>query len=218
MAATSMKELAAEAVAEARPRDLYFEDPWSWSREQVAAMQRRDYSAIDWDNVIEEIGDVGRRDEKEWASPCENVVSHLLKIQHDSQSPHVRHWRGEVWEWRRQMHAVLVDSPGVKGKLFELLDKAWRRGRGAALDKLVEGTAGGSGSAEKGVRRALELRLPVERPHHVEDIASYDPFDKDAEPSPDVWPAAVARVLNDTLGTDYPVRERGLERGTGFSR
>ncbi len=41
-------------------------------------MRRRDYCAIDWDNVIEEIGDVGRRGEKEWASLCKNVISHLL--------------------------------------------------------------------------------------------------------------------------------------------
>ena len=89
-----MKDQAAVALDGGRSSGLYDADPWSWSREQVAAMQRRDYCAIDWDNVIEEIGDVGRRDEKEWASLCKNVISHLLKIQHDSESPHVRHWRG----------------------------------------------------------------------------------------------------------------------------
>ena len=221
MAATSMKELATEAVAGGRPRDIYFEDVWSWSREQAAALRRRDYGAIDWDNVIEEIEDVGDRHADGWTSKCENVVSRLLKIQYDPESPHVRHWRGEVWGWRRQMHGALGDSPGMKGKLFALLDKAWRRGRAAAVDKLVENAEAGGGGDEKRIRRGLELQLPRERPYHVEDITSYDPFDKDAEPDPDVWPTPVARVLNARLGTNYPVRERGpdrgMERGAGLS-
>ena len=218
-----MKDLAVAAeTGGVRGAGLYDEDPWSWSQQQVAAMRRRDYEAIDWDNVIEEIGDVAGRDEREWASLCENVVSHLLKIQRDPESPNVRHWRGEVWTWRRQMRRVLEDSFSMRHKLPELLAKAWRRGRGAAVDKLVEGSGAVGRGAEKRIRRGLDLRIPRERPYHVEDIAGCDPFDKGAEPRPDVWPAPVARVLNEALGTDYPVRERGPEqergRGGGHSR
>ena len=225
-----MKELAAGPAAGESGAGLYDADPWSWSRQQVEAMERGDYGAVDWDNVIEEIADVGNRHADGWTSRCENVVSHLLKIQHDPDSPDLRHWRGEVWRWREQMHGALDDSPGMKDKLFELLAKAWKRGRRGAVNRLVESAGTGAAGAarglragvEKRVRRGLELRLPRERPFHVEDITSYDPFDKNAEPDPNVWPAPVARVLNERLGTDYPVRERGPEqergRGAGLSR
>lgn len=223
MPATSLKELAASAAArEARRPGLYDADPWSWSQQQADALRRRDYGAVDWDNVIEEIEDVGRRDEKEWASPCKNVVSHLLKIQHDPDSSSLRHWRDEILDWREQMHAALEDSPGVKGKLPGLLGKAWARGRRLAANKLVESAGAADGAAEKRVRRSLELRLPRERAFHVEDIAGCDPYARPAAPDPYVWPAPVARVLNAKLGTDYPVLERAPEqergRAPGFSR
>ena len=77
-----MKELAAEAAGGPRKRGLYFEDAWSWSREQADALRRRDLGAIDWDNLIEEVEDVGNRHADEWTSYCGNVISHLLKIEH----------------------------------------------------------------------------------------------------------------------------------------
>ncbi|MYB52747.1 MAG: DUF29 domain-containing protein, partial [Acidobacteriia bacterium] len=74
VAATLTRELAAGAVGKTRARELYDEDPWSWSRQQVAAMRRRDFGAVDWENVIEEIGDVAGRDEDAWVSYCKNVI------------------------------------------------------------------------------------------------------------------------------------------------
>ena len=119
------------------------------------------------------------------------------------------------------MHGVLSDSPGVKGKLFGLLSKAWKHGRAQSMDRLVEGAGACSGSTERGVRRILEMRLPTKQPYHLEDITGYDPFDRNAEPDPEIWPAPVARMLNKVLGTDYPERERRSEqdlgRGDSFS-
>ena len=73
------------------------------------------------------------------------------------------------------MHAALDDSPGVKNKLFGLLAKAWTRGRRGAVNKLVESAGAAAGGAEKRFRRVLELRLPQERPFHVEDITATTP-------------------------------------------
>ena len=40
--------------------ELYHSDPYAWSVEQSDALRRRDFAAVDWDNVIEEIVSVGR--------------------------------------------------------------------------------------------------------------------------------------------------------------
>ena len=222
MAATSMKEPAAEAVAGARPRDLYFEDAWSWSREQAAALRRRDLGAIDWDNVIEEIEDVGKRHYERWVSNCGNAIAHMLKIEHYRSPEDVNHWRREVLGYRRKMHRTLRRHRGMKGQLGEMLAEAWGDGRQDAVDAMAEYDAPDDPAAQGLRGRAWESRLPAERPYHFEDIAGYDPFKKDAEPDPEVWPAPVARVLNEALGTNYPVRERGPERSlvpeTGYSR
>lgn len=200
-----MRELAAGAASETRARELYDTDPWSWAQQQVAAMRRGDFGAIDWENVIEEIGDVAGRDEDAWISYCKNVISHLLKIHHSPKSPDLNHWRKEIGDWRAEMQGKLDRNPGMKGKLSELLDGAWRRGREIAVRKLAEHGSPENPAHERRLRRAWGSRLPAECPYALEDITGYDPFDKDAAPDPDVWPAPVARVLNDALGTDYPV-------------
>ncbi len=218
MAATSMKQPAAPAPGATGVRGLYHEDLWSWAQQQIEAMKRRDLDAIDWDNVIEEIGDVAGRDEDAWVSYCKNVVSHLLKIHHSPKSPDLNHWRKEIEDWRGEMHGKLDRNPGMKGKLSELLEGAWRRGREIAVRKLAEHGSPEDAAHERRLRRAWESRLPTERPYALEEIAGYDPFAKGTAPDPDFWPAGVASRLNDALGTDYPVGYRAPERGEDLSR
>lgn len=206
MAATSMKELASESGVDARESGLYNKDFWSWTQQQAGALRRRDFGAVDWNNVIKEIEALGRSEESAWASSCKNVVSHLLKIHHSPSSPDLNHWRKEIEDWRDEMYRKLADNPGMKGELSEMLTKAWRDGRREAVRKLAEHRSPEDAAHERRLRRGWESRVPADCPYALEDIAGYDPFDKDAEPGPDIWPAPVAQILNDGLGTDYPVR------------
>ena len=216
--ATSVRDLASEASGEARERGLYTRDFWSWTQEQAGALRRRDSSAIDWNNLIEEVETLGRSERSAWSSYCANVISHLLKIHHSLKSPDLNHWRKEIEDWRTEMHVKLSENPGMKGELAEMLDSAWRRGRDIAVRKLAEHRSPDNAAHERQLRRGYGSQLPAECPYALEDIAGYDPFDKDAKPGPDAWPAPVAQILNDALGTDYPVRYRASERGAGHSR
>ena len=213
-----MRELASEAAGVPRERRLYDRDFWAWTQEQAGALRRRDFGAIDWDNVIEEVESLGREQKSAWKSYCANVIAHLLKIEHSPAKGSIDHWRKEVLDWRDEMYHRLADNPGLKGELSEMLDVAWRRGRAVAVRKLGEHADPANWAAHKRVVHDLRRRLPQDCPYALEDIAGYDPFDKDAEPDAGVWPAAVARRLNEELGFDYPVRLRGSEREGGRSR
>ena len=59
----------------------YAVDPYTWSKVQADALRRRDFAAIDWENVAEEIETVGRSEKRALASYCERAVEHLLKIE-----------------------------------------------------------------------------------------------------------------------------------------
>ena len=201
-----MRELVSEAAGEARERRLYNRDFWAWTQEQAGALRRRDFGVIDWDNLIEEVETLGRSEKSAWTSHCKNVISHLLKIEYSPATGSIDHWREEIEEWRGEMYEALADNPGMKGEISEMLRKAWMRGCRAAVKKLAGHTRPGGGVVGKAVLRELQQRLPQECPYSLVEIAGYDPFDKQAEPEPDVWPAAVVRVMNEELGTDYPVR------------
>ncbi len=207
-----MRELAAEAAGVPWERRLYDRDFWAWTQEQSGALRRRDFGAIDWDNVIEEVESLGREQKNAWKSCCANVMSHLLKIEHSPAKASIGHWVQEVLDWRWEMHSRLSDNPSLKGDLTGMLEVAWGRGRAKGVEKLAEHAKPAYWAAQKRVVRDLRRRLPQDCPYALEDIAGYDPFDKDAEPDAGVWPAAVARRLNEELGFDYPVRFRGPER------
>ena len=207
-----MRELASEAAGVPRERRLYDRDFWAWTQEQAGALRRRDFGAIDWDNVIEEVESLGREQKSAWKSYCANVVSHLLKIEHSPAKGSIDHWREEVLDWRWEMHSRLADNPGLKGELPRMLEAAWKRGRAKGVEKLAEHAKPDNWAAEKRILRDLRRRLPLDCPYGLEDIAGYDPFDRDAEPDAGVWPVAVARRLNEELGFDYPEREGGRSR------
>lgn len=174
MTAASMRDLVSEAAS--RARRLYFDDAWAWSREQADALRRRDVDAIDRENVIEEIKDVGNRHSDAWAAHCRNVVSHLLKIEHSGAAESVDHWRKETVAWRREMYGKLYENPGMKGSLTELLDRAWRLRRGA-VQALAEQAGPEDWVAEKRSLRRWQGRLPLECPYSLEEIVGYDPVD-----------------------------------------
>ena len=202
----SLREQAAATVSRTRARSLYFDDVWTWSRRQAAALRRRNWSALDLENVIEEIEDVGNRHSDAWTSYCTNVIAHLLQIESSGSPEDFRHWKEEIEAWRDSMFDLLADSPGMKHELSGLLDKAWKRGRRDAVRELVKHGGAVEAAVEKRLRRSWELQLPQECPYTLVEIAGYEPREKQAVPQLDVWPVAVARVLNERLGTNYPVR------------
>ena len=211
----SVREQAAEALGEARLRGLYDEDFWTWARQQAEALRRRDLAAVDWENLIEEVDDLGRSQERAWTSYCKNVLSHLLKIEHSESREACTHWRSEIWTWRDEMHDEHMENPGMKAKFPEMLAKAWRKGRRIAVNKLA-----GSGRLVRRQLRIWEARIPEECPYNLIDVIAYDPYQKRARlrnvlPERDVWPPDVARALNQDLGEDYPVRNRSREPDRG---
>ena len=216
--ATSLRDLAAGVGGETRAQRLYREDAWSWAQEQAGALRRRDVAAIDWENVIEEIETLGRSEEHAWTSLCTNVVSHLLKIEHSGRDEGVNHWAREIRGYRQGMYRRVRSNPGMKGRLEAMLEEAWEDGREAAVGKLAEYGSPGDVAGEDRLRRSWRVQLPKDCPYGLEDIAGYDPYDKKAVPQDDVWPASVARKLNEVLGVDYPVRNLPPERGSGRSR
>ena len=220
----SLREQASEALGGARPRALYDQDSWAWARQQAAALRRRDYSAVDWDNLIEEVDDLAGRQEDAWTSCCANVLSHMLKIRHSGAREACGDWVKEISTWRLGMYAKHIDNPGMRSKFPELLANAWHLGRKTALSALsYEG--GHSHRVQKQILRSLAARIPEECPYGLEDVIGYDPQQRRKRlrkiaPDRAVWPADVAETLNEELGEDYPVRpaSRSRARDGGYRR
>ncbi len=83
------------------PDGLYEHDALAWSEQQADLLRRlaageRLNEAPDWDNVIEEIRDVGNSELHGCQSLLTRALEHLMKLHLEPESPAVPHWRGEV--------------------------------------------------------------------------------------------------------------------------
>ena len=211
-------------VGEGSRRSLYETDFYSWTRDQAAALRRRDAAAIDWDNVIEEIETLGRSERSAWTNTAARAVEHMLKIQHweGASESALRHWMAEIRNWRRRMADTIHENPGLQGEYGGLLRLAWHRGRAGAIDALVDAGVEREGEARrKPLRLEWQARIPRHCPWRLGEIAAYDTGrpvrrgrKRPPEPDPEVWPPPVARRLNAALGARFPEsRSRGAGRG-----
>ena len=179
---------------------LYHSDPYAWSVEQSEALRNRDFSAIDWENVIEEIESVGRTEKRIWTSKCANTITHFLKIEHAKLATpaEVEGWEDEVQRFRRQMVAVIVDNPRLQNLYPEMFRAAWHQGRNAALDALASYDVEHNLQPDKrSARKARHLSLPSACPYCLFDVTAFR-YDRKAtlhQHDHDVLPPSVRESL-----------------------
>ena len=201
-----MATLAAPELQQSpQTNGLYQRDFYSWAAQQAAALQRRDHAAIDWDNIIEEITDLGADRRNSWTKFCGLVLEHLLKIEYwaHADKGDLRHWEKEIRVFRFEMAVLIEQNPGLKGHYAAMFAAAWKRGRYLAVERLEEYDEKRRPAGE-GTYRNWGRLLPEECPYRLEHVAAYDP-QTDREPRKDIQPPAVAIILNTQLGRDYPI-------------
>ena len=188
--------------------DLYERDFYSWSMQQADALKSRDLKAIDWDNVIEEIADLGKTQQHNWEAFCARVIEHMLKIDYYREATEkvLKHWTREIRDFRQKMAKLIKQNPGLQGQYAEMFAEAWDDGRGYARHRLAEYDE--DNDLQTTWKKAFRERgrtLPAECPYRLEDVTAYNPR-RDREPDYDVWPPSVARVLNTRLDADLAGR------------
>jgi len=121
-----------------RPR--YDEDYHLWTLDQaerLRAMARmRPNEPIDWELVAEEVEDLGRSQREACESLAEQIIAHLLKLEHATATPARGHWRGEIAAFRGQLRKKL--TPSIERALREAWPQRWREGRELAIEAMVE--------------------------------------------------------------------------------
>lgn len=92
---------------------LYEADYLRWIETTVKKLRSKDYADVDWENLIEEIEDMGRSERRSLESNLIVVLLHLLKWQYQ---PNHRSgsWEGSIIEHRRRIKKALKESPSLK--------------------------------------------------------------------------------------------------------
>lgn len=106
---------------------LYDTDYVQWVETTLQKLQQKDYANVDWENLLDEIGDMSRSERRSIESNMMVLILHLLKWQYqpDRRS---RSWQSSVVEHRRRVNKSLKESPSLKPflrkELVEIYDDA----------------------------------------------------------------------------------------------
>jgi len=114
---------------------LYERDYYSWALQQARALQARQVEELDWGNLAEEVGELGRSEARGLRSQLARLLAHLLKWQLQPRR-RTNSWRGSIRGARREIRGLLDESPGLKSRLSELFPKSYQ----AAVDLACEET------------------------------------------------------------------------------
>jgi hypothetical protein len=143
---------------------LYDEDIETWAELQVAALRRLAArpgpwaNVIDWENVIEEIDDLGSEKRESVESLVENALTHLIKILADPTSLSVVHWRREARSFLFQARAKAKRS--MRSRID--MDDIWRK------------SVSGAANALEAYDRALPLGLADRSPFSFDELLGED--------------------------------------------
>ena len=116
----------------------YDTDILTWSERQATLLRRRaagelvNDAEIDWPNVAEEIESVGRSERRELRNRMARLQQHLLKWQYQPEY-RSRCWLTTITTQRREIEALLADSPSLRPTLPDVLSASYRAARDDAI-------------------------------------------------------------------------------------
>ena len=105
-------------------RVKYEQDYYQWTQAMVKALRERDYVSLDWDNLSDEIDDMGKSQKRAIESLLMRLTEHLLKLKYweAEKTRNAKHWRSEVVNFRILLDKRLKDSPSLKANLEEIYE------------------------------------------------------------------------------------------------
>jgi len=119
-----------------KQKQLYETDYHLWVLETVKQLQNGDFEAVDWENLIDEVSDLSRREKRRLESLLTRLFEHLLKLKYwDSEREwNQNHWKREIRNFRKQIKKELKASPSLKNYLSEQLGELYQDARELVSD------------------------------------------------------------------------------------
>ncbi|PNW49993.1 UNVERIFIED_CONTAM: hypothetical protein BEN50_11110 [Euhalothece sp. KZN 001] len=118
-------------------KTLYETDYHLWVVETVKKLQNREFETIDWEDLIDEVSDLSRREKKKLKSLLKKLIEHLLKLKY-WQAEKIRnqgHWQAEITNFRQLIRDELEDSPSLQPYLQEIYPQCYSEARKIASQR-----------------------------------------------------------------------------------
>lgn len=100
-------------------KSLHDRDFNLWLEQITLSLRNRDINAMDWENLIEEIEDMGASQKRALDTYLQRLIEHILKLKYwESEKERCRNgWMKEVTNFRNQINRTLKKNPSLKNYL-----------------------------------------------------------------------------------------------------
>jgi Domain of unknown function DUF29 len=120
--------------------NLYDQDFVAWSKQQAQALRTASRTgsnqSLDWENLAEEIEDLGKSARRELQIRIRRIVRHLLKLEHSPAKEPRRGWAESIVDARAEIEDLLEESPSLRTGLDRDVERQTQRGIVLALRDL----------------------------------------------------------------------------------
>lgn len=152
-------------MAKVLERSLYQEDYYAWTKTQAAELRKlaeqQVHTALDLENLAEEVESLGRSDYATVRSQMRRVIEHLLELEHSPAADPRADWQESIIEARDVISDVI--TPTLRRELEADLARTYRQGRRKAH----------AGLNKHGEHDAATA-LPADCPYTFDEITTQD--------------------------------------------
>jgi hypothetical protein len=118
---------------------LYDRDFQLWIEATVQQLRKRDFTSVDWENVIEEIESIGRNNQRELKWLLTRLLAYLLRLVYlkTENEGDANELKEESLSVRFKIESILEDSPSLQSYILENFNLCYERARKSVSD-LIE--------------------------------------------------------------------------------
>jgi Domain of unknown function DUF29. len=116
--------MATKSISKDFLKELYEKDYYRWVNENLQLLKEREYDSVDWENLLEEIEDLGRKHLESVISYMAVILQHLYKIDNFRIYEHSgKGWINSVLHARKSLEKLFLEYPSLKQKQLKILKK-----------------------------------------------------------------------------------------------
>jgi hypothetical protein len=114
--------------------NTYEKDFYLWSKQQSSLLRDKQYTKLDFENLIEEIESLGRSERKTLRSHLIIYFLHILKTQYQPEYD-CNSWKNSIKKSLYQALKCLEENPSLKPELHNICEEAYDQGRFLAMSE-----------------------------------------------------------------------------------
>ena len=160
-------------------KELYEKDFYLWVIENLKLIKNKEYEFVDWENLLEEIEDMAKRELRSLISLMAIIMEHLYKWENYRKSAYMGSgWKKSIINARTEMLKLFKDAPSLRAKSQEkqILQRAWED---AVLDLIAWFKVNEKLALRHFGRLPTEKDFPKECPYSFQQIMEYEPWLKE---------------------------------------